>query len=138
MLNFFILIYSPVLLQVRARDNRLFTLKCFDDSVHHFKVPPEADPETTRKVSRNPLLPLEIQTLERKKNSFRHSLILQRSLIRSFLKSKELLSCFYFTYCRIKPVFRWKSKILSQCIFIFIFCCSQWSQRSRTELWLTL
>lgn len=36
--------------QIRARDGCFFTLKCFDDSVHHFKVSPKDDPEATRKV----------------------------------------------------------------------------------------
>ncbi|XP_037530970.1 oxysterol-binding protein-related protein 1 [Nematolebias whitei] len=36
--------------QVRAKDHRLFSLKCFDGSVHHFKVSPESDPETTKKA----------------------------------------------------------------------------------------
>uniref|UniRef100_A0A667ZT73 Oxysterol-binding protein n=1 Tax=Myripristis murdjan TaxID=586833 RepID=A0A667ZT73_9TELE len=35
---------------VRARDNCFFTLKCFDDSVHHFKVSPKNDPEATRRA----------------------------------------------------------------------------------------
>uniref|UniRef100_A0A3Q3W3J1 Uncharacterized protein n=1 Tax=Mola mola TaxID=94237 RepID=A0A3Q3W3J1_MOLML len=35
----------------RAKDNCFFTLKCFDGSVHHFKVSPENDPQATRKVS---------------------------------------------------------------------------------------
>ncbi|KAM7410350.1 hypothetical protein PAMA_001678 [Pampus argenteus] len=35
---------------IRAKDNCFFTLKCFDDSVHHFKVSPKNDPETTRKA----------------------------------------------------------------------------------------
>ncbi|KAM6963326.1 oxysterol-binding protein-related protein 1 [Aplochiton taeniatus] len=35
---------------IRAKDNCFFTLKCFDDSVHHFKVPPKNDPEATRKA----------------------------------------------------------------------------------------
>ncbi|XP_071371635.1 oxysterol-binding protein-related protein 1 isoform X1 [Centroberyx affinis] len=35
---------------IRARDNCFFTLKCFDDSVHHFKVSPKNDPEATRKA----------------------------------------------------------------------------------------
>ncbi|KAI1891375.1 hypothetical protein AGOR_G00143170 [Albula goreensis] len=34
---------------IKARDNCFFTLKCFDDSVHHFKVSPKNDPEGTRK-----------------------------------------------------------------------------------------
>uniref|UniRef100_A0A8C8H9A3 Oxysterol-binding protein n=1 Tax=Oncorhynchus tshawytscha TaxID=74940 RepID=A0A8C8H9A3_ONCTS len=34
---------------IKARDNCFFTLKCFDDSVHHFKVSPKNDPEATRK-----------------------------------------------------------------------------------------
>lgn len=37
-------------LQSRAKDSCFFTLKCFDSSVHHFKVSPEDDPEATRKV----------------------------------------------------------------------------------------
>ncbi|XP_008405637.1 oxysterol-binding protein-related protein 1 isoform X1 [Poecilia reticulata] len=35
---------------IRAKDNCLFTLKCFDDSVHHFKVCPKSEPEATRKA----------------------------------------------------------------------------------------
>ncbi|XP_028259616.1 oxysterol-binding protein-related protein 1 isoform X3 [Parambassis ranga] len=35
---------------LRAKDNCFFTLKCFDDSVHHFKVSPKTDPEATRKA----------------------------------------------------------------------------------------
>uniref|UniRef100_A0A3P9M1Z5 Oxysterol binding protein-like 1A n=1 Tax=Oryzias latipes TaxID=8090 RepID=A0A3P9M1Z5_ORYLA len=35
---------------IRAREDCFFTLKCFDDSVHHFKVSPRADPEATRKA----------------------------------------------------------------------------------------
>ncbi|XP_029905484.1 oxysterol-binding protein-related protein 1 isoform X2 [Myripristis murdjan] len=35
---------------IRARDNCFFTLKCFDDSVHHFKVSPKNDPEATRRA----------------------------------------------------------------------------------------
>ncbi|KAG7279392.1 hypothetical protein CRUP_024211, partial [Coryphaenoides rupestris] len=35
---------------MQARDNRFFTIKCFDDSVHHFKVSPKNDPEGTRKA----------------------------------------------------------------------------------------
>uniref|UniRef100_A0A8C5BR55 Oxysterol-binding protein n=1 Tax=Gadus morhua TaxID=8049 RepID=A0A8C5BR55_GADMO len=35
---------------IRARDNCFFTVKCFDDSVHHFKVSPKTDPEGTRKA----------------------------------------------------------------------------------------
>ncbi|XP_047443625.1 oxysterol-binding protein-related protein 1 isoform X2 [Mugil cephalus] len=35
---------------IRAKDNCLFTLTCFDDSVHHFKVSPKTDPEATRKA----------------------------------------------------------------------------------------
>ncbi|KAJ8395020.1 hypothetical protein AAFF_G00039710 [Aldrovandia affinis] len=34
---------------IKARDTCFFTLKCFDDSVHHFKVSPKNDPEVTRK-----------------------------------------------------------------------------------------
>ncbi|XP_035268592.1 oxysterol-binding protein-related protein 1 isoform X2 [Anguilla anguilla] len=34
---------------IKAKDNCFFTLKCFDDSVHHFKVSPKNDPEGTRK-----------------------------------------------------------------------------------------
>ncbi|TKS75071.1 Oxysterol-binding protein-related protein 1 [Collichthys lucidus] len=34
---------------IRAKDSSFFTLKCFDDSVHHFKVSPKSDPEATRK-----------------------------------------------------------------------------------------
>uniref|UniRef100_A0A3B4VLQ1 Oxysterol-binding protein n=1 Tax=Seriola dumerili TaxID=41447 RepID=A0A3B4VLQ1_SERDU len=36
--------------QIRAKDHCFFTLKCFDDSVHHFKVSPKNDPEATRKA----------------------------------------------------------------------------------------
>ncbi|XP_071343033.1 oxysterol-binding protein-related protein 1 isoform X2 [Trachinotus anak] len=35
---------------IRAKDYCFFTLKCFDDSVHHFKVSPKNDPEATRKA----------------------------------------------------------------------------------------
>ncbi|XP_041861833.1 oxysterol-binding protein-related protein 1 isoform X2 [Melanotaenia boesemani] len=35
---------------IRAKDNCFFTLKCFDDSVHHFKVSPKTEPEATRKA----------------------------------------------------------------------------------------
>ncbi|XP_069006739.1 oxysterol-binding protein-related protein 1 isoform X1 [Embiotoca jacksoni] len=35
---------------IRAKDDCFFTLKCFDDSVHHFKVSPKTDPEATRKA----------------------------------------------------------------------------------------
>ncbi|XP_034532018.1 oxysterol-binding protein-related protein 1 isoform X2 [Notolabrus celidotus] len=34
---------------IRARDGCFFTLKCFDESVHHFKVSPKNDPEAARK-----------------------------------------------------------------------------------------
>ncbi|XP_030647165.1 oxysterol-binding protein-related protein 1 [Chanos chanos] len=34
---------------LKPRDNCYFTLKCFDDSVHHFKVSPKNEPEATRK-----------------------------------------------------------------------------------------
>lgn len=37
-------------LQVRDKDSCFFTLKCFDDSLHHFKVSPKSDPEATAKV----------------------------------------------------------------------------------------
>uniref|UniRef100_A0A665VMX1 Oxysterol-binding protein n=1 Tax=Echeneis naucrates TaxID=173247 RepID=A0A665VMX1_ECHNA len=33
-----------------TKDCCLFTLKCFDDSVHHFKVSPKNDPQVTRKA----------------------------------------------------------------------------------------
>uniref|UniRef100_A0A3B4X4V8 Oxysterol-binding protein n=1 Tax=Seriola lalandi dorsalis TaxID=1841481 RepID=A0A3B4X4V8_SERLL len=33
-----------------TKDYCFFTLKCFDDSVHHFKVSPKNDPEATRKA----------------------------------------------------------------------------------------
>uniref|UniRef100_A0A671UK88 Oxysterol-binding protein n=1 Tax=Sparus aurata TaxID=8175 RepID=A0A671UK88_SPAAU len=33
-----------------SKDSCFFTLKCFDDSVHHFKVSPKNDPEATRKA----------------------------------------------------------------------------------------
>lgn len=47
----------PVLApQSRAKDSCLFTLKCSDGSVHHFKVSPEDDPEATRKVRPPPPL----------------------------------------------------------------------------------
>ena len=45
-------------LQIQARDNCFFTVKCFDDSVHHFKVSPKTDPEGIRKVSEQFLLPM--------------------------------------------------------------------------------
>ncbi|KAM3619852.1 uncharacterized protein V6R79_014707 [Siganus canaliculatus] len=35
---------------IRAKDSCFFTLKCFDDSVHHFKVSPKNDPEASRKA----------------------------------------------------------------------------------------
>uniref|UniRef100_A0A1A8N9A4 Oxysterol-binding protein n=3 Tax=Nothobranchius TaxID=28779 RepID=A0A1A8N9A4_9TELE len=35
---------------IRAKDNCRFTLKCFDDSIHHFKVSPDSDPDDTRKM----------------------------------------------------------------------------------------
>ncbi|XP_047231280.1 oxysterol-binding protein-related protein 1 isoform X2 [Girardinichthys multiradiatus] len=35
---------------VRAKDKCNFTLKCFDDSVHHFKVCPKSEPEAARKA----------------------------------------------------------------------------------------
>ncbi|XP_029001379.1 oxysterol-binding protein-related protein 1 isoform X2 [Betta splendens] len=35
---------------IRAKDSCFFTLKCFDDSVHHFKVSPKNNPEATRKA----------------------------------------------------------------------------------------
>ncbi|KAM9761468.1 oxysterol-binding protein-related protein 1 isoform 2-T2 [Menidia menidia] len=35
---------------MRNKDNCYFSLKCFDDSVHHFKVSPKSDPEATRKA----------------------------------------------------------------------------------------
>ncbi|KAL1022912.1 hypothetical protein UPYG_G00034110 [Umbra pygmaea] len=34
---------------IKAKEHCFFTLKCFDDSVHHFKVSPKNDPEATRK-----------------------------------------------------------------------------------------
>ncbi|XP_068176044.1 oxysterol-binding protein-related protein 1 isoform X2 [Antennarius striatus] len=34
----------------RGKDGFLFTLKCFDESVHHFKVSPQKDPTATRKA----------------------------------------------------------------------------------------
>uniref|UniRef100_A0A6Q2XRU4 Oxysterol-binding protein n=1 Tax=Esox lucius TaxID=8010 RepID=A0A6Q2XRU4_ESOLU len=37
------------LTQAHSKDHCFFTLKCFDDSVHHFKVSPTNDPEATRK-----------------------------------------------------------------------------------------
>ncbi len=36
--------------QIKAKDNSYFTIKCFDDSVHHFKVSQKNNPEATRKV----------------------------------------------------------------------------------------
>ncbi|XP_061744859.1 oxysterol-binding protein-related protein 1 isoform X2 [Nerophis ophidion] len=35
---------------IRSKDNCIFTLKCFDDSVHYFKVSPKMEPEATRKA----------------------------------------------------------------------------------------
>ncbi|XP_041647453.1 oxysterol-binding protein-related protein 1 isoform X2 [Cheilinus undulatus] len=35
---------------IKAKDGCFFTLKCFDESVHHFKVSPKDDPEATRKA----------------------------------------------------------------------------------------
>lgn len=37
-------------LQSRAKDSCLFTLTCFDGSVHHFKIPPKNDPEATKQA----------------------------------------------------------------------------------------
>ncbi|KAJ7992937.1 hypothetical protein DPEC_G00267250 [Dallia pectoralis] len=34
---------------IKSKDLCFFTVKCFDDSVHHFKVSPANDPEATRK-----------------------------------------------------------------------------------------
>uniref|UniRef100_A0A673J0L2 Oxysterol-binding protein n=1 Tax=Sinocyclocheilus rhinocerous TaxID=307959 RepID=A0A673J0L2_9TELE len=34
---------------IKAKDNSYFTIKCFDDSVHHFKVSQKNNPEATRK-----------------------------------------------------------------------------------------
>ncbi|TNN42167.1 Oxysterol-binding protein-related protein 1 [Liparis tanakae] len=34
---------------IRAKDSCFFTLKCFDDSMHHFKVSPKNDPDATAK-----------------------------------------------------------------------------------------
>lgn len=36
--------------QIKAKDNCYFTVKYFDDSVHHFKVSQKNNPEDTRKV----------------------------------------------------------------------------------------
>ncbi|XP_068581411.1 oxysterol-binding protein-related protein 1 isoform X1 [Cebidichthys violaceus] len=41
------LTHAQCLLQ--AKDSCFFTLKCFDDSMHHFKVSPKNDPEATAK-----------------------------------------------------------------------------------------
>uniref|UniRef100_A0A8C2JDT7 Oxysterol-binding protein n=1 Tax=Cyprinus carpio TaxID=7962 RepID=A0A8C2JDT7_CYPCA len=35
--------------QIKAKDNCYFTVRCFDDTVHHFKVSQKNDPESTRK-----------------------------------------------------------------------------------------
>ncbi|XP_054458839.1 oxysterol-binding protein-related protein 1 isoform X3 [Anoplopoma fimbria] len=35
---------------LRAKESCFFTLKCFDDSMHHFKVSPKNDPEATAKA----------------------------------------------------------------------------------------
>ncbi|XP_038124407.1 oxysterol-binding protein-related protein 1 isoform X3 [Cyprinodon tularosa] len=35
---------------IRAKDNCFFSLKCFDDSVHQFKVCPKSEPEAARKA----------------------------------------------------------------------------------------
>ncbi|XP_076847732.1 oxysterol-binding protein-related protein 1 isoform X2 [Brachyhypopomus gauderio] len=35
--------------QCSIKENCYFTLKCFDDSIHHFKVSPKDNPEATRK-----------------------------------------------------------------------------------------
>ncbi|KTF83923.1 hypothetical protein cypCar_00019381 [Cyprinus carpio] len=34
---------------IKAKDNCYFTVRCFDDTVHHFKVSQKNDPESTRK-----------------------------------------------------------------------------------------
>ncbi len=36
--------------QIKAKDSSYFTIKCFDNSVHHFKVLQKNNPEATRKV----------------------------------------------------------------------------------------
>uniref|UniRef100_A0A8C1V1C7 Oxysterol-binding protein n=1 Tax=Cyprinus carpio TaxID=7962 RepID=A0A8C1V1C7_CYPCA len=36
--------------QIKAKDNSYFTIKCFDNSVHHFKVSQKNNPEATRKM----------------------------------------------------------------------------------------
>ncbi|RXN37280.1 oxysterol-binding -related 1-like protein [Labeo rohita] len=36
-------------MKIKAKDNGYFTVKCFDDSVHHFKVLQKNNPEDTRK-----------------------------------------------------------------------------------------
>uniref|UniRef100_A0A672QCG2 Oxysterol-binding protein n=1 Tax=Sinocyclocheilus grahami TaxID=75366 RepID=A0A672QCG2_SINGR len=38
------------LTQAQTKDNCYFTVRCFDDTVHHFKVSQKNDPESTRKV----------------------------------------------------------------------------------------
>ncbi|XP_042604963.1 oxysterol-binding protein-related protein 1-like isoform X3 [Cyprinus carpio] len=35
---------------IKAKDNSYFTIKCFDNSVHHFKVSQKNNPEATRKM----------------------------------------------------------------------------------------
>jgi len=51
--------------QIKAKDNCYFTVKYFDDSVHHFKVSQKNNPEDTRKVRflSAPLFPLKWRTL---------------------------------------------------------------------------
>uniref|UniRef100_A0A8C2D2V4 Oxysterol-binding protein n=1 Tax=Cyprinus carpio TaxID=7962 RepID=A0A8C2D2V4_CYPCA len=38
------------LTQAQSKDNSYFTIKCFDNSVHHFKVSQKNNPEATRKM----------------------------------------------------------------------------------------
>ncbi|XP_077390121.1 oxysterol-binding protein-related protein 2 isoform X2 [Festucalex cinctus] len=38
------------LLKMRSKDKCIFTLKCFDDSIHYFKVSSKKEPEATRKA----------------------------------------------------------------------------------------
>uniref|UniRef100_A0A8C7JLW1 Oxysterol-binding protein n=1 Tax=Oncorhynchus kisutch TaxID=8019 RepID=A0A8C7JLW1_ONCKI len=47
--SYWVVLQDGVLSWYSKQDNCFFTLKCFDDSVHHFKVSPKNDPEATRK-----------------------------------------------------------------------------------------
>lgn len=44
------LFFFHLVFKMRSKDKCIFTLKCFDDSVHYFKVSSKKEPEATRKV----------------------------------------------------------------------------------------